>query len=190
MVHLEVWKLRCWAWKFVRREYGRSCWRLGPHQGRLLAQPGWCVAPGSLGCSREGHTFNFMVLRAEHHRFTYDENSRTGENQELFTYIYIYIYFYLLQHSTFMCLAEPQTGLWHERCFCTPAWHLFTSPWHPRPNVSDTPGTRDPADHPDRNGWSPSTSAWNRPRWGVLENIHAAFPALWKFRSKLGFHVL
>lgn len=133
----------------------------------------------------EGHTFNFIVLRAEHHRFTY-ENSRTGENQEVFTYFYFYFFFDLLQHSTFMWLAEPQAGLWHG----IPAWHLFTSPWHPRPNVSDTPGTRDPEDHPDRNGWSPSTSAWNRPRWGVLENIHAAFPALWKFRSQLGFHVL
>lgn len=48
-------------------------------------------------CSREGHTFNFIVLRAENNRFTYDENSRTGENQEVFTYIFFFTY-YNIQH--------------------------------------------------------------------------------------------
>ena len=46
-------------------------------------------------CSREGHTFNFMVLRAENNRFTY-ENSRTGENQEVFTYFFLT--YYNIQH--------------------------------------------------------------------------------------------
>ena len=43
---------------------------------------------GVWGAAGEGHTFNIIVLRAEKNRFTYDENSRTGENQEVFTYIF------------------------------------------------------------------------------------------------------